>query len=178
MKSTVAELLLRFIVVASLTRCSLAQSGCLQLEDNQLVDPNSQNSGLIPQAYTLSGENIQPPAVILHETNTVCLAAAAEKDRYQYVSVVANHTCISQGSLADCEGIIRVSQFDFQCLSTTGTPLWSPIVQGSTAFVLEPIADASLLTPIRRDCSACVNPRQRGPPSIIDPNHCDGELGM
>lgn len=149
---------------------SLAIGQCPQLEASDLTSTD----GLIASALA-TGENPDGPDVELHSFNTVCLASGGLRDTYSFTSVVANYTC-SQTGHAICDEVIpRVSQFDFECVDTSGSPMWTTIVLGTAEFLITDPADGDLNTPLRTNCAYCASPLQLMQFEVDNNTHCLGE---
>ena len=118
-----------------------------------------------------------PPAIELLGSQTVCLSAGSTRDLYRYASVVVSFNC--SGSLPgnplgipSCDGELTV-QFDFECGSG---PQWQSALTLGGDNVFNP-AVANLSTPLRTDCSFCLDPALGG--SVVEfavdvVTHCGG----
>ena len=100
-------------------------------------------------------EGGRPPAslaVTVRKLNYVCLVSGVFRDTYRKLSVVVSYDC--SGSIL-CPSASPVSQFDFTCNSEG---MWEDDIFGTSDFSRRDVADASLTTPNRTNCSFCIAP--------------------
>lgn len=90
-----------------------------------------------------------PPDITVLEVNYVCLASGRLRDTFTTFSAVVRYNCVG----VRCPQS-NVSQFEFGCLRGT----WSNRVLGRTENLRTNVADASLNSPNRTDCSFCFSP--------------------
>ncbi len=76
----------------------------------------------------------------------VCESIPQQRDRLEFISVVARYTSSNSPSVEE------VGQFEFQC--TSGT--WNMNVYNSPSFRIP--SDTTFDTPVRRDCGVCIHP--------------------
>ncbi len=137
------------------------QLGCTidQLEDI------TELTTLVQNVFT-GGDQSTPPNIDINAQQIVCLAAAVDRDRYRYASVVIDYFCnggLSAISPLQVPGNVCnanfTSQFDFECNQADQqwiSPTTLSMFVGGVSF-FNP-SDASLSTSLRVDCSFCVDP--------------------
>ncbi len=101
-------------------------------------------------------------SVQLIRYNFVCEATAGSRNRYRYVSLVAEY-------IINGETPAIISQFEFGC----SAGVWGPEVELSIANTLTSPSDATLNTSLRTDCSLCLSPLRPGNTHSND-EHCSG----
>ena len=142
----------------------LLSLGCLEAAQNVCRDlPTVPKTEALIEEVLLVGANTRP-TVTITDIQFLCAASGMSRGNV-YVSVLANYSC--EGSHL-CPGSMDLSQFDFQCLGG----VWRASILASTANVKRNNPVANFTTPMRTDCSICINP------SVVagsDPlTHCRG----
>ena len=109
-----------------------------------------------------SDDTINDLHVQILESNVVCLSQGSVKNTYSTVSVVIRYTA---------GGIESTSQVEYECSRTDSGPVWGV----SNPVVVNDSLIATLTTPMRTDCSRCINGIAAGPSSnITEVEHCSG----
>ena len=118
-----------------------------------------------------SDDNPTPPNITILELNYVCFSSGMFRGTYRGISFVSSYECVG----ARCPSSPALSQFDFSC-SDDG--MWIRDVLGTSEFSRQTVADATLTTPNRTDCSFCVSPTHPQVPSFVqrldNTTHCVG----
>ena len=164
-----------FLVVSLCVVLSLVLGARGQQCTESQLNQNLQD--LVADALT-TGDSGSPPAIELLDSQTVCLAAGSTRDLYRFASVVVSFNCSSPlppGNplgIPSCDGELTV-QFDFECGSG---PEWQSAITLGGDNVFNP-AVANLSTPLRNDCSFCLDPALGG--SVVEfavdvVTHCGG----
>ena len=83
----------------------------------------------------------------------VCLQSGMFKDTYRGMSFLARYEC--SGSRNCLSNVVEKSQFDLSC---TSRGEWTTDIEGSSYFSFTRDPVANLTTPLRTDCSFCINP--------------------
>ena len=116
-----------------------------------------------------SDDNPEQPQITLLNVQYVCRAFSRERDRYRYVSVLAEYMC--EGNTL-CPDDTVTEQLDILCFNGT----WS---QGNMIFSIRTQSPtATFSTELREDCVFCVSPAADGLLPINAPdedNHCTRE---
>ena len=168
-----------WILLLAIVSCTpvRGQSECPEIQESELGSTTTPGtSGLIAEAITL-GDSGSAPDILVLDSQTVCLAAAATRNRYRYASVVVSFNCsgsLPPGSplgISSCNGNLT-AQFDFECVAG---PRWGSALTLGGDNVFNP-ADGMIRTALRTDCSFCADPVQGGPLGLtVDmPTHCAG----
>lgn len=144
--SVTAILPLVLILVCSLDR---AQTDCPLLEARDLGnDTTSTTTGLIAASLAAMEPEGTNVSIQLLDYNIVCLAQGSGRDLYRMVSVIASY-------MSDDDNLmVNVTQFHFEC----GNGAWSINVMGDVEnSISNTTLVGDLTTPLRRDCSLCVD---------------------
>ena len=115
------------------------------------------------------------PDVLVTNSNTVCLAASTNKNKYYFASVIATYDCGGAASVLCPPGPYpRTDQFEFGCMNSNSGPFW-----GYSNFPNDsniPVNPSN--TMLRKDCWICISPAGAaifGLPDPVDPEtHCGG----
>ena len=157
-----------------LSHASAQECDAIQISDIGSNDTAS-TDGAIAQLFSVSQQNI--PEVLVMSSRTVCLAAAATRDKYRFASVIVTYDCGGAASASCPAGPYpRTDQFEFECEDSGGGPVW----QDSTLLIHErnvPVNPS--ITTLRRDCSFCISPADAATSlptdhPVDDETHCAG----
>ena len=147
---------------------------CAELQSGDLGNVTAPSPvGLLADTLRISNEAIGGSGsgdtiindlhVQILESNVVCLSQGSVKNTYSTVSVVIRYTA---------DGIESTSQVEYECSRTDSGPVWGV---GNPVVVNDSLVAATLTTPMRSDCSRCINPIAAGPSSnITGVKHCSG----
>ena len=148
-----------------------ARSQECQIFEESLLGSTSGSSttGLVRDAIAAGVGEGAIVNVQVHASNIVCLRSGRIRDMYRGVSVVVNYTC--NGAPA-CTGNPTLSQFDFECVSVTGS-FWGASVSGSADSIFTTPSTGSLSTTLRADCGVCLSPARPGFAGVTNnEQHC------
>ena len=140
-------------------------------------DSELSTNGLIPTAFSVSGDNQALPVVQLFNYTVVCEVSGDRINTARGVSIVVEFDCNSvRPDLPECtEGVDRITkQFQFAC-SSTGDE-WTTTIAGSSNFVFSATTQANLDTPLENTCGLCVDPQQINSADVV--THCIGECQL
>ena len=162
----VVNLVASVLLVSS--QSALAQFGnCATLPDTTTLET------LIQGTFAAGDSLTDPPDVVVRDFNYVCLVSGAFRDTFRKLSVVVSYDCSGRTL---CTSASPVSQFDFTC---SAEDVWEDDVLGTSEFSRRDIADASMTTPNRTNCSICAAPFHPQIASISLPydmiTHCFGK---
>ena len=153
------------LLVAALVGLSSGQQDCAYPTGSDVKNIISQNI-IFPTEDNSSTLTIKVSSIHL-----VCLAHSVERDRYRFISFLAQYSCSGN---VNCPSGIVLEQFESECIRE-----WSHVVLGSTEYTrtTDPIANISTST--REDCAFCISPTHSftvfGLPT--DPlTHCSGRI--
>ena len=163
--------LLLFLLYARAQECNEIQISDLGSNETASTD------GAIAQL--ISAGQAGTPDVLVISSRTVCLAAAATRDKYRFASVIATYDCGGPASAVCPPGPYpRTDQFEFRCEDP------GPIWQETTLLADDrnvPVNPS--ITTLRRDCSFCISPDDAATLMIsptqnpVDPEtHCAGNI--
>ena len=163
-----APLFLGLLLVCCSVHRGITQGDCSDLPSNSVLE------GLIATNFK-ENDASTPPTITVNEVNYVCLMSGMFRDTFRGFSAVIRYDCVG----IQCPQS-NVSQFEFSC-DNTGE--WTDSVLGSTENLRTDVADASLTSPNRTDCSFCFSPTHTiltDNPGLISTydniNHCLGML--
>ena len=106
--------------------------------------------GLIRETFRV-GDSPPDAEINVRDFNFVCLTPGMFRGTYRKLSVVVSYDC--SGSTL-CPSASPVSQFDFACNTDE---MWIDQLFGTSEFARTNVADATLTTPNRTNCSVCLN---------------------
>ena len=145
-------------------------------DDCTLPDVSTLRS-LIANTFVSADSPTVPTIQIIGNVTYVCQMSGMFRDMYRGISLLARYECT--GSPLCPSDVVEKSQFDFSCGSGG---MWISQVLGSSEFVFTENPVANLTTPLRTDCSLCVNPAQLravASPLVWDAiNHCVGKSSV
>lgn len=136
-----------FLMTLILLQISHAQfRGCPSLSD-----PNSLWRLI---AHTIAGDysSVTIPSVAIRKNHTVCLSVGPESGTFSSISLLVEYECSGHPGCS-IENNVTVEQFDFGCMHSRGSYMWSSVQFGKTG---SRIPTANFSTALRRDCSACI----------------------
>ena len=144
-------------------QCAATQCSLLTAQDLAGDAASGAGGGLIASAIQVTSNYTSVTNVELLEYNLVCLSTSGIRDKFSYVSVVAEYRIDNQTDS-------NMSQFEFGCNGV----IWG-LTNGSSDDIVTTPPDARLNTTLRTDCSRCLNYRR---PGSINNNteHCQGKL--
>ena len=96
------------------------------------------------------GDSPSEAVINVRDFNFVCLVPGIFRGTYRKLSVVVSYDC--SGSLL-CSSATPLSQFDFTCDTNE---MWIDELLGTSEFASTNVADATLTTPNRTNCSICI----------------------
>ena len=154
-----------------------AQAECDMIQASDIGSTTPSQEGFI--ALLLGGADAASrPMVSVSNVEVISLAVDSERNMFGWASVFATYDC--SGMLCPSGTYPRTEQFEVECVeSTPGNPIWT----NSNLLVEDrntPMNPSLTSADLRRDCSFCVSPDDRGnvgvPAAIaIDPEfHCAG----
>ena len=108
---------------------------------------------LIASLFPTSDSPSIPTIRIDVNVTYVCLQSGMFKDTYRGMSFLARYEC--SGSMNCLSNVVEESQFDLSC---TSRGEWTTDIEGSSEFSFTRDPVANLTTPLRTDCSFCINP--------------------
>ena len=158
-----------------------AQSECDMIQASDIGSSTPSTDGFI--ALLLGGADAAArPMVSVSNVEVISLAVGTVQNMFRWASVFATYDCF--GVLCPSGIFPRTEQFELECLlSAQGDPIWSDsnlLVEDRSTPINPNLTSADL----RKDCSFCLNPDDRGnlgvPAAIaIDPEfHCTGIKGV
>ena len=157
----VSRICLIILWLACLQPFTDAQDGCPRPVEEDFGGVGSPSSdGIVPDSYTGN------PQVQILELNTVCLASAGTRERYQNASVVVRYTCVG----GECDSdVLITSQFDVQCSQGE----WENVFRNSPP-------DADMETELDDSCWLCLHPQPAADQLVTTDaqTHCAGEYRM
>ena len=156
-----------FAVVLVSARNAAAQTDDCSFPDTSTIE------GLIADVF-LTADNPTPASITIVNISYVCQMSGMFRDTYRGISLLAKYECGGSGN-CPVEGVVEKSQFDFSCLNG----VWIAQVQGSADFIFTRTPNSTFDTPLRTDCSFCINPLQlelQGSSLMSDElTHCVGK---
>ena len=94
------------------------------------------------------------PSIVVRKNHTVCLSVGPDSDTVSSMSVLVEYECCGHTSCSpQSEHNTTVEQFDFGCISHSGSYAWSARQFGKMG---SRVPSASFSTALRRNCSACI----------------------
>ena len=155
-----------------------AQAECALIQRSDIGSTTASTDGFI--ALLLGGADAASrPMVNVSKVVLISLAAGRERNMFRWASVLATYTC--SGMLCPSGTYPRTEQLEVECVLPLGQddPIWTD----SNLLLDErntPVNPNLTSADLRRDCSFCLNPDDRGNLNIsaaiaIDPeSHCAG----
>ena len=150
--------------------------GCPMIDDRDTL------SQLIAEVIAATGEPGPSatllPTIAVRRNRTVCLSTGPDNETVSSVSLLVEYGCGGCSHPQFADGNTTVEQFDFGCVSHDGSQSWSATQFGKTG---SRFPSASFNTPLRRDCSACIEKRVADAVGLgkllrVDPvSHCLGK---
>ena len=155
-----------------------AQAECDMLQASDIGSSSASTDGFI--AVLLGGADAAGrPSISVSNVAVISLAVGRERNMFRWASVLATYSC--SGSICPSGDYPRTEQFEVECVLPDGQddPIWSDsnLLQEQRNTPVNPSLTSADL---RKDCSFCVSPADRGnvglPAAIaIDPEfHCAG----
>ena len=147
------------LILASIPVITVCQIDCDLPTSSDLKD-------VITEAL-IFGDNPTTPNISVTNFHSVCLAHGQERDRYRYLSVVVEYTCINSGN---CPSSSAVEQFETEC----DGGMWDYEVLSSSINTRTQNPTANFSTTTRGDCLLCLSPELASGSSLItdDLTHC------
>ena len=93
------------------------------------------------------------PTVAVRNNHTVCLSVGPEADTVSSISLLVEYECSGHMACSPSGNDTTVEQFDFGCVAQGDANVWSARQFGRLGYR---VPTASFSTPLRRDCSACI----------------------
>ena len=143
-----------------------------QTDDCSLPD-TSTIERLIAEAF-LTADYPTPATIRIVNMSYVCQMSGMFRDTYRGISLLVKYECSGSGS-CPVEGVVEKSQFDFSCPNGA----WIAQVEGTVDFIITQTPNSTFDTPLRTECSFCINPLQLesfASPLVSDElTHCLGK---
>ena len=155
-----------------------AQAECGMIQASDIGSETPSTDGFIA-AHLGGADAAIRPSISVSNVEVISLAVGTERNMFRWASIFVTYDCT--GLLCPSGDYPRTEQFEVECVmpADQSDPIWtdSNLLQQQRSTPVNPSLTSADL---RRDCSFCASPADRGnlgvPPGVaIDPEfHCAG----